>query len=380
MGRRHSLLKCTPTSSTAKSGRPAGGMEGVDARYVAGAAAVAFVSEVMYGLTSFGPAIVFHLGFHALALAGLADGTVRQVVFSGMALPMLAVAVVQSALLGSGCHWRLLVGLGTFGALGTLLGTAALLAVGTSVWLKRSVGVLLLGVWTHRQREVCRRGRVLGESPAPHGAAPDPTRSTRAFCAALACGGAAGLLSGLTGVGGPPLMVFVAAHRRELHMHTWRATCAVLRLVLTGTRVAMMVCLGSDGFLAPGEAVQAGALCAASLSGLVLGNALATQLDERMFHTFILWFLLAGSLLLATAGFDGVEELAQGAVIMAGVAYFCPCAQRLSLCGASQPSAKLLAMSDVAAEMDRAEEVDNTRGVPNESVCVPVAGRLVNSE
>ena len=74
-----------------------------------GVSLTAFVAELFWGLTTFGVAITFHVGFHLCHLAGLMQGTVREVVL-GLALPDVAVALVQSVRLRRGVDMPLLLG------------------------------------------------------------------------------------------------------------------------------------------------------------------------------------------------------------------------------------------------------------------------------
>jgi len=206
-----------------------------------GVAAIAFVAEVVYGTTSFGPAIVFHIGMHLLSLLGIAEGTVQATVVS-MVWPMFSAALVQTITLWRGCHWRLLCVGGIFTTAGTFTGTAALFVVGKSIWLKRCVGFLLLILWCHRMYQHWRRAACTstGDGP-PLGAAPDPTRSASALLSVVLCFSASGLLGGLTGLAGPPLMIFVASHEHALNMKTWRSTSAILRLAMGSARLTYML-------------------------------------------------------------------------------------------------------------------------------------------
>ena len=197
--------------------------------YTIGLSVVIFAAEVLYGTTSFGPAIVFHIGFHILSLWDIVEGTVEEAVV-GLTIPMFVAGIVQSIALGHGCHWRLLAVGGVLIAAGTLIGVVFLFVVGKSVWLKRSIGALLLCLWAYRQHEYCRtpmRPRALelltDDSAIPTdapslGAAPDPTRDWHALRSVVLCFSASGFMAGLTGLAGPPLMIFVASHKHELHM------------------------------------------------------------------------------------------------------------------------------------------------------------------
>ena len=60
----------------------------------------------------------------------------------------------------------------------------------------------------------------------------------------------AGCMAGLTSVGGPPLMIFVSLHAKEIKMDTWRGSNAVGRLLLNVARGVVFARNGSfDGYL-----------------------------------------------------------------------------------------------------------------------------------
>lgn len=323
-----------------------------------------------------------HAGCHLLHVLGFEDvGTVKDVVLHYMAWPVIAVGTVQTLWLWRGIHWRLLLVGGPLMACGSVAGTILLLRYGASLWLKRAVGAMLLAMWLDRQSKSCKQsgvrsggggatGAAAPDEPPP-GSAPEPTRRARDCLSVAWWFSLAGLLSGLTGVAGPALMLFVSHHRAVLNRHTWRSTSAATVLIMGGVRLTVAAVAGTASSQARASDVD-GALpqlfmCACALLGLAVGNALSKRLSAAAFHSFILFFLLSGSLLLASAGFGILERLAQLTLLVAAPFYFLPRgvlaqAQRrwCSRCG--PPSwlatpgtpAKPLAACDAAAELQTA--------------------------
>ena len=258
--------------------------------------ATAFTAEFFYGLTTFGVAITFHIGFHLSHLAGLTEGTVRAVVV-GLALPDAAVALVQSLRLWRECAWALLL-LGSVVLLVSLTaGTALLLVVGDSPWLKRVVGLLLFVLALER---IVNHGTP--REPRPIAGMVLNLRDGRVLRRILCCFSAAGLFGGMVGVAGPPMMLFVSYSAASLSISTWRATSALLRLVLSSSRLTFFIVthevdLGSIAALGHHALTICGAL-----GGLATGNRLSHRMRPEVIDGLILCFLGAGSVMLATSG------------------------------------------------------------------------------
>jgi len=129
-----------------------------------GITAVAFCAEFVYGLASFGPAITYHIGFHVMHLLGLTRGTVADAM-SALVVPECVMGLAQTALLHRGASAPLFFSGGFFLVCGLLLGLLLLEKIGTSVWLKRSVGLVLLLFAAERAHALASRGATRGANP-----------------------------------------------------------------------------------------------------------------------------------------------------------------------------------------------------------------------
>ena len=53
-----------------------------------------------------------------------------------------------------------------------------------------------------------------------------------------------------------------------------------------------------------------GVMCASGLVGLYVGNKVAPKIDKQTFRLLLLGFLVCGSLLLVTAGYQSAQDVA----------------------------------------------------------------------
>lgn len=278
-----------------------------------GIAVTAFAAEFLFGLSSFGPAITFHVGFHLMHLAGLTDGTIADAI-TGMVFPEMAVAIVQALLLFRGASgWLFLCGGGCLVS-GLLVGLQLLTVVGESVWLKRGTGLLLLAFGFERARAMRRKAPEQHDEPPP-GSLPD-RRDPRVVASVVLCYGFAGLLGGLTGVIGPPLMLFVAFNEEALSMQTYRSTGACIRLALASVRLAFLIHIGA--FDLGSTSLHRLSLVSActALCGLALGNAGNARISPVIWRRLVLSFLFISALMLATADVTEPLPLERTAVLL----------------------------------------------------------------
>ena len=415
--------------------------------YTIGVAIIAFAAEALYGLTSFGPAIVFHIGFHVLSICDVTEGTVENAVVA-MVWPMLFSAMVQSYWLRQSIHWRLLAVGGAMISLGTLIGSVALFIIGKSIALKRGVGLLLLLMWAQRTRKHFKENG--SEAQSSHssssssttdsssssssssasssltlGTAPDPTRNRRALLEVGLFFSAAGFMAGLTGLAGPPLMIYVARHQRSLNVTTWRSVSAFLRLLMGLTRVAHMFPSGHLRVGSMDAFLQMALFVACSLLGLGIGNVGARHLTQSHFQhagdchrlsafvrfespppsfltrrppmtqkpskqsltlprivwpDAVLWMLFSSSVLLATAELDGVETAAQLLVVAAAPCTFLPallrCWRRRQRHGGGEESGRVglpLARLDSAAEISEVPAKKSAGATSTRTISDPIS-------
>ena len=295
------------------------------AALTSGLAVTAFIAELLFGLTTFGAGITFNVAIHLLSLLGLVDGTSKSAVLA-LALPEAVVGVVQAALFFRGLNVGLLaLGIVCFGV-SFLPFTQMLLLLNETalVWVTRGLGLLLLllaiesGISQHRMH----RGHPSWPPVEPPvGTVPDLAHDRRALLCAVGCFCGAGGLGGLTGVAGPPLMLYVRWSGRSLSKQTWRSTSSVFQCLLSSVRLTYL--LAVRALVTSADVASHVAVVAAALAGLALGNQYNRALDTATLHRLVLCMLVAGSLMLATTGVHPLDEIAVISVVVA-VLLGCP--------------------------------------------------------
>jgi uncharacterized membrane protein YfcA len=177
--------------------------------------------------------------------------------------------------------------------LGSQIGSLLMIQL-DSVGLRRAIGIILLGMATQRVYANCS---CRHPSVAPAGPAAEPPPKTdlvpaqepdsetassgidvcnpRIAGSVMLWFGLAGLMGGVTSIGGPPMMIFVSLHQDEIQLPGWRGSNAVLRLLLNLSRGAVFV---GKGLLRPSASwpLDAG-MVAGGLLGLLAGNRMAAS-------------------------------------------------------------------------------------------------------
>jgi uncharacterized membrane protein YfcA len=235
------------------------------------------------------------------ATVGFGAGMVT-VALLAMLLPDLAGAVVTLLLLTAitevwvlaqawrEARLRLLLGLLPTTAIGLWAGTELLIA-GDVSWLKRLLGVVVLGagIWFFRLERVQGRAPDSGEQPV------DTRAPGAASWWALPAGLAAGALAGLFGTGGPPVIIFLK--RYGLDKGGFRATLLWFFLIMSVLRITSYV---RSGLLNADAVAAALWLLPATIVGIFAGMLIHRRLDEHHFATAVsvLLMLLGGLLIL----------------------------------------------------------------------------------
>lgn len=293
------LLPPLPLAAASAPAPPSGPHDELSLPLCIGIVVISFFAECLYGLVSFGPAITFHIGFHLLHYVGLTRGTVVDVV-GALIFPEFAMGLVQTGLLFQGASAQLYLVGGSFLVGGLLVGLALLQRIGDTVWLKRGIGMALLVFAIDRARALITRSRGVGFPGPALGVVPD-MRKPSALVSVVLCFTASGFVGGLTAVMGPPLMLFVALHEKNLSMQTWRSTGACIRLTLASVRLVFWVHVGSVDLEDRRLRRVIAASVAAALCGLTLGNLANRHLDPAHWRGIIVCILFAAALLLATS-------------------------------------------------------------------------------
>ncbi|MFH1418997.1 MAG: sulfite exporter TauE/SafE family protein [Planctomycetota bacterium] len=247
-------------------------------------------AQLIYAMVGFG-AGMFAIALLALVLPDLAPAVAT----------LLILTFVTEVWVLAG-HWRkaklwLLVGLLPTMIIGMWLGTA-LLTGGDEAWLKRMLGLVVLaaGLWFlvgDRQR-----------NDRPDTAdAPDFDNSKQPWhrgtkWLSIPAGLISGLLGGLFGTGGPPIIIFLRAYR--LDKGAFRSTILWFFLLMSFVRAESYL---HSGLLTWSEIVAAGWLLPPSLAGMLLGMAAHRRLSEKHFGIVVAVLLVfLGVLLMVGLG------------------------------------------------------------------------------
>ena len=227
------------------------------------AAAVAVISGIVHGYTGFGGALVM------VPLLSLLYG------------PVEAIAVVViSALLGSAhvyagaarhALWRELGPLSAAIVVATPLGVAVLFAADPE-WIRRTIGVfvllsalLIMSGWVYRGR----RGMVASG------------------IAGALCGG----ITGVAGVGGPPIVVYFLAAPEAAHVQ--RANIIISIGVVA---VVTLVTLALGGAIETATMVRGVVIAPFYLVGFWTGSRLFAIAPAELYRKVALWLLIATGL------------------------------------------------------------------------------------
>eukprot|EP01045_Picozoa_sp_COSAG04_P017835 COSAG04_NODE_1607_length_6175_cov_6.046906_2_plen_307_part_00 len=192
---------------------------------------LSMLSEGLYGATSFGPAITFNVGWQVCYMLGLSDGTLTSVA-RDMTVMESASAALQILLLRKLVDPRLALAISLPCVITTYLGQLLMIQLDGPL-LKLSLGVILLGMTAQRVAANCGASAPKADRPDPVGL---DLRRPRTLLSILFWFGTAGLMvshpapaavfepaadvglrgsvqGGVTGIGGPPMMLFVSIHQ-----------------------------------------------------------------------------------------------------------------------------------------------------------------------
>lgn len=286
-----------------------------DATSLALACLIAAVAQVIYATVGFG-AGMFAVTALALFISDLAGIVATLFVLTAATEVWILVRDGRRAL------GRTLASILPGAAIGTVIGTE-LLAGGSGPALERALGAIVLGAGViflvHGERGARtpassgdggdggdgQKNAANGRSPpeaAPDseralGLSPTRRRPSLGLGGATAAGLASGILGGLFGMSGPPVILWLRAQR--VPKDAFRATL-IGYFFLTG-----LVRAGSyihEGLLTERELVAALWLLPASLAGAAAGISLHGRLSERTFERVVAVLLVALGAVLAAGG------------------------------------------------------------------------------
>ncbi len=257
---------------------------------------VVAAAQLIYATVGFG-AGMFSVALLALLLPDLQAAVAMLLVLTFVTEVWVLVHAWRDARL-----W-LLAGLLPTAVLGMWLGTQLLVA-GDVTDLKRGLGVFVIcaGVWflwDERQRRAPVRIAAASMAEGDHAGAGSGTRRRRiALLAALPIGLASGVLAGLFGTGGPPVIVYLRAYR--LNKGAFRATILWFFMLMSLVRGTTYLRAGVLTWI---ELKAALWLLPAAMAGTMLGMIVHRRLSERHFATAVsVLLVILGAILAATGG------------------------------------------------------------------------------
>ncbi len=242
-------------------------------------------AQLIYATVGFG-AGMFAVALLALVLPDLADAVTILFVLTAVTEVWVLAHAWRSA------RFSLLLGLLAPMALGMWIGTQWLASADVA-GLKRVLGVVvaLAGVWF-----LYSAARSAGTPVDPPAAG--VKRSRWKDWLSLPAGFASGVLGGLFGTGGPPVIIFLRGH--GLDKGAFRATLLWYFLIMTCVRAVTYV---RAGLLTGHEVIAAAWLLPASIGGMLAGMLLHRRLAERHFAIAVSALLVVlGGILLLGAG------------------------------------------------------------------------------
>jgi uncharacterized membrane protein YfcA len=263
---------------------------------LAAAFIISFAAEFAYGLTSFGPGIIFEVLWEICSLWGIGSGLITDSIMM-LVVMEITMGLVQSHHLFKTVNWSMVACISLPMAPSIVCGSE-LLARFDNVWLKRSIGCVLLLMALHQAR---------GELCAKTASQKEPTKfqGWRVKSALAVTGLCAGFMRGLFGIAGPPMMVFVTTF--PVDQLEWRSSNGVMRVILNLVQGVYVGVVQQNLNLREQWPVYI-ALLLGGLGGLVTGNTFAHRIDRVTFRRSLLVFLFYGSCLMCVAGFATAEK------------------------------------------------------------------------
>eukprot|EP01043_Picozoa_sp_COSAG02_P010796 COSAG02_NODE_388_length_23287_cov_109.067017_2_plen_211_part_00 len=171
------------------------------------------------GATSFGPAITFNVGWQLCYMLGLSDGTLTTVAIN-MTVMEIASACLQIVLLRSSVDPWLAAAVSLPCIVCTYIGQELMIRL-DGPGLKISLSVILLFMTAYRVYAHCGTDKGNEDRPVPPGL---NLTSPRTILSIFFWFSVAGLMGGITSIGGPPMMLFVSIHADEIDLRTWRGS------------------------------------------------------------------------------------------------------------------------------------------------------------
>ena len=277
-----------------------------------------FLGEFSYALTTFGTAIIFQIAWQISFLLHIGSGNISGALIN-LSINEVIMATAQTSYLmykRTLISWKFVFNALLWICSGVVLGVWSLKRLDHNIWLKRSLGFFLFFVAMLRLLiQKCKSTNTSNTSDTsdePNELPKDlPNLSLLSTQLAIASSFfSSGFLGGLYGVAGPPQMIFVLYYSHSLNRDLWRATNASMRFIYSIVRLIYLIHLGDITFTTQSHWMEFGCMIVAGIVGLSFGNVLSKYVNDSMFQNLILLFLICGSLLMSTSGWNEIQHVA----------------------------------------------------------------------
>lgn len=287
------------------------------------------IAVLLYACTSFGQAILFHIGWHSCSLATggsvcNADNLPLSVIYISYAGVLLFPC--QLYYLRESVDWPLAWTISLSQQFGLVLGEYVLFSY-RSIWITRLLSLIFYGLAMQKVSAMSAILRPVVQDAENVPVAPPSATATAEVTSyplhgyhlllVLIVGFSSGVFGGLLGTGGPPLIWF-AAHA-SLPAIKVRATFALGFLLQNMSRLyyIFFVQEAISGLQSLDNLYIFVALSASSMVALACGNVLARSINQDQFQVLLVLLLAGGSVLIGVEGMDSQGVLAVTGVSMA---------------------------------------------------------------
>jgi uncharacterized membrane protein YfcA len=242
----------------------------------------------------------------------LCDGNISTATLS-ISIALFLACPAQLFFLKKHVDWKLAIQLSIFQAFGAVAGVRILFLF-HSIVLPRILGAILFLVLLQKVCYTDMRSRASEDSLTIQPLRKYPFNSWTNYAVVWTTGLSSGLLSGMFGAAGPPLIIFSSAV--NLDKDTTRGTVAFCDVVINFSRITAFIyniayasstngAAGDKSFESYSQhewVLYCGMVSAGALTGLCCGNVLAAHVDQSLFRSILLSILGMGSVMLGTVG------------------------------------------------------------------------------
>jgi len=253
---------------------------------------LAAFAELVYGMVSFGPAILLTVGWQVLHLFGIGSGSIADSLVSIICMETIS-CLCQSVLLFEHADTKLILHNTIPRCLFSMFGTYLLFTV-EEVWLKRAAGalMLLIACWRMVAHILAKDLTVLFKLEGW------PMMISLFFANALS-----GISRGIFGIAGPPLMVFLTFY--PFDKDTWRGSDAFVKIFTSINQIVYLTYTHEQFELSSWPIYFACAV--GGIGGLFIGNFLSRFVNPQNFQRFLLLLLFYSGLLLWASGYPDLQ-------------------------------------------------------------------------